>query len=499
MHRRMIFCLIPLFLILLVFSCTRKPVTPSTKTPVINAIEASPYIVSKEGTVYLNLAVTDPDEDKMYFEWSCPEGQFFADDSLYTPSNITNPCWWKAPAAEGNYTISVTCTDSIGDDPEFVDTFLTVSVSIYSLDSIIGELKFSSPFSMYIDDDGNLFVTDPGLSAVHFHNGTRWFSWNFMGLDTSIDTTTIYDTTFEIDSTDTTILFIDTTEIVETLVGKGLYDSPSAISVDEDRNFFYVANVEIDSTKISVHDLDKMFTPEDTVTALSTIVTMSTDSGSGVWDTLTDTLSLETLCLYGFQFKMNDRTDLNFRIIAPYSFVIDPVSKWFYISTRISIISYDTTWAPNGWIKNWSTSTATGGINFEGKGMKLFNDNLYLASFGTDAGHAYSVVRRFMDIANPNGPTADDANFWISDSFTAYPNGIAIAQNGHIFLTEGGGSLFSFHRVVEYDENGNFIRTFGSIGEKEDQFNCPSDIFIDSSGKIYVVDMGNHCIKVFSE
>ncbi|MBE9512355.1 MAG: NHL repeat-containing protein [Bacteroidetes bacterium] len=452
MHRRIIFCLIPLFLILLVFSCTRKSVIPPTEPPVINAIEASPYIVSKEGTVYLNLAVTDPDEDKMYFEWSCPEGQFFADVSLNTPSNITNPCWWKAPATEGNYTISVTCTDSIGDDPEFVDTSLTVSVSIYSLDSIIGESEFSSPFSMYIDDDGNLFVSDPGLSAVHFNNGTNWYSWNFSGLCTTITIDTINDTIF------------DTTEIIN----KVLFESPTAITVDEEQNLLYVADVMLDSTRISVYDINNI---------------------------TSDTL-------YGFLFRLNDRTDLNFRISAPYSFVVDPSSKWFYVSTRISIIAYDTTWVPDGWIKNWSTSTATGGINFEGKGMKLFNGDLFLACFGVKDDTVRSCIRRFTDITGTS-PTEVMAIYSDDDSTIQYLGGIAIGQNGningHIFVTQGGGSDEFYHRIVEYDENGNFIRTFGSIGEKEDQFNYPTDIFIDSSGNIYVVDMGNHCIKVFSE
>ena len=498
MKRSVLFFLIPLITLLLMLSCSKKALPPASGPPVIQSIEASPTIVSKGGTVYLWVSVTDPEEHTIYYQWSCSDGQFFAEDTLATPSSTVNPCYWNAPSTEGNFTISVTCTDSIGEDFVIVDTLIVVSVSIYGLDSVIGEDLFSSPFAMYLDDDGNLFVTDPGLSAVHFHNGSRWFSWNFMGLDTSEESDMTYDTTF--DSSGTIVVWIDTTEIVTTIVSKDLYDSPTAISVDEDRNFFYVANVELESTVVAIHDIDTMFTPADTVTALSTMVTMSTHGGSGVWDTLTDTLSHETLCLYGFQFNENDRNDLNFRISAPYSFVIDPLTDWFYISTRISIISYDSTWFFDGWRKNWSTATATQGINYEGKGMKLHNDALYLACFGTDQDSAYSVVRRFLDISNPNGPTADDANFWISDSFTSYCSGIAVSPaNDHVFITAGGGSLASFHRVVEYDENGNYVRSFGSLGDKEDQFNNPTDIYVDASGRIFVVDLGNHSIKVFSQ
>ncbi|TES92724.1 MAG: hypothetical protein E3J87_04445 [Candidatus Cloacimonadota bacterium] len=502
MTKKMLFFAIPLFIILLLLSCTKKPAQRDNLYPIINSIEASPNIVFKEGVVYLNLAVTDPDEDKMYFEWSCSQGQgeFFADETLNTASNTANPCWWKPPAVESNYKISVTCTDSIGDTPGFVDTNVTVSVSIYSLDTIIGEDEFSSPFSMYLDDAGKMYLTDPGLSAIHYYNGTRWISWNYFGLDTTINITTTYDTTFEIDSTDTTILFIDTTKVVETFIGKDLYDSPSAISVDENMNFVYVANVKLDSTVMSIYDFDKMFTSEDTVTALSTVVTMSTDSGSGVWDTLTDTLLLDTVCLYGYQFRQNDRSDLNSRIKSPYSSVIDPSSQWLYISTEISIVAYDTTWSTDGWKKYWSMSIAKNQINYKGRGLKLFDGDLYLASFGVKKDTVHSLIRRFTDIENPGVPPTEV--FEISsdnDTTLQYVSGIAIAQDGHIFVTEGGGSEKSYHRVVEYDEKGDYVRSFGSLGGGDDQFNFPTDIFIDSEGRIYVVDMGNACIKVFKK
>ena len=203
--------------------------------------------------------------------------------------------------------------------------------------------------------------------------------------------------------------------------------------------------------------------------------------------------------MFGFLFRIGKKKHgQSFPVKSPYSLVVHPDSHWLYVSARGSIIAYDSTSFYEGWVKHWSYSIAVGGVNFEGRGMNLFNDTLYFASFGTDAGYAYSVVRRFIDITNPNGPTVDDANFWISDSFSSYVSGLAVAQNGHVFVTTGGGS-FSFHRVVEYDENCNYVRSFGSIGEKSNQFNHPTDIFIDDDGKIYVLDFGNHCIKVFKE
>ena len=461
MFRRTLVFLFPLFIIIFVLSCenSRKPVTPESKSPVINAIEVSPNIVSKGGTVYLFLAVTDPDEDTMYYEWSCPQGQFFADELLQTESNTANPCWWKSPAEEDYYTITVTCTDSISDP---VDTSITVSVSIYGLDTIIGEDEFASPFAMYLDDDGNIYVSDPGLSCIHAFLGNDYFRWNFAGLDS--DSVWMYDTTGYDTTIDTTVTPHDTTitAIVDTLfdslnIFKSKLTSPTAITVDEGQNLLFVADATIDSTIVSVYNTDNIGSPSDT--------------------------------LHGFLFRISDQKGLSYTLEGPYSFTVDPSSKWLYISTRKLIISYDSTWFYSGWDRNWYYSL---GIEYEGRGTKIFNGDLYLACFDDSV----SCVRKFTDITNPTGPTLD---FEFSDTTLQFVGGIAIGQNGHIFVTEGGGSEKSYHRIVEYDETGNYVRSFGSLGDKVDQFNSPTDIFIDATGKIYIVDMGNHCIKVFKE
>ncbi|MBA7598233.1 hypothetical protein ES703_05245 [subsurface metagenome] len=464
MFKRTSVFLFPLIIIFLIVSCKNatKPKEEDSDQPVINAIEVSPNIVLKGGTVYLFLAATDPEADKMYYDWSCPQGQFFADESLQTESNTANPCWWKSPIEEDNYTITVTCTDSISDP---VDTSITVSVSIYSLDTIIGEAELASPFAMYLDDDGNIYVSDPGLSCIHAFLGNDYFRWNFAGLDS--DSVWMHDTTGYDTIIDTTVTPHDTTinAIVDTLfdslkINKASFTIPSAITVDEDNHLLFVADViSEDTTELSVYNTDNIGSPSDT--------------------------------LYGFLHKINNREDLIpvYPINAPYSLAVNTNNRWLYISTETAVLAYDSTWFYSGWDKQWNYSI---GVDYVGHGLKFFNGYLYLACFDDSV----SCVRKFTDITNPLGPTLD---FEFSDTTLQFVGGIAIAQNGHIFVTEGGGSEKSYHRIVEYDETGNYVRSFGSIGDKVDQFNSPTDIFIDSTGKIYVVDMGNHCIKVFKE
>lgn len=60
--------------------------------------------------------------------------------------------------------------------------------------------------------------------------------------------------------------------------------------------------------------------------------------------------------------------------------------------------------------------------------------------------------------------------------------------------------LDSFHfRVVELDENFNFLRGFGGFGNSISSFINPNSIYIDSEGLIYVCDIGDGKIKIFKE
>ena len=50
-----------------------------------------------------------------------------------------------------------------------------------------------------------------------------------------------------------------------------------------------------------------------------------------------------------------------------------------------------------------------------------------------------------------------------------------------------------------FDEKGNFIRKFGTGGERDGQFKFPGGIAVDGSGNILVADTGNQRIQVFDK
>ena len=54
-------------------------------------------------------------------------------------------------------------------------------------------------------------------------------------------------------------------------------------------------------------------------------------------------------------------------------------------------------------------------------------------------------------------------------------------------------------KIKVFDADGNFIFDFGSKGEKEGEFNLPSNVWVDAAGKIYVTDSMNFRVQIFDE
>ena len=73
------------------------------------------------------------------------------------------------------------------------------------------------------------------------------------------------------------------------------------------------------------------------------------------------------------------------------------------------------------------------------------------------------------------------------------PKGMAVRDNGEIVVAEDGS-----HSVSIFAHNGKKIRTFGTKGSNEGQFNRPSGVAFDSAGNILVVDGYNHRIQKFT-
>lgn len=74
------------------------------------------------------------------------------------------------------------------------------------------------------------------------------------------------------------------------------------------------------------------------------------------------------------------------------------------------------------------------------------------------------------------------------------PTDVTFAANGDFYITDGYGNS----RVMQYNQQGKFIRQWGTRGNGPGQFNLPHAVQVDSKGNVYVGDRENFRIQVFT-
>ena len=77
------------------------------------------------------------------------------------------------------------------------------------------------------------------------------------------------------------------------------------------------------------------------------------------------------------------------------------------------------------------------------------------------------------------------------------PTAVAVASNGDVFVAEGHAPSFGNSRIVKFDRNGKFIRTFGRLGSGEGELKEPHAIALDSQDRLFVADRRNSRVAIF--
>ena len=72
------------------------------------------------------------------------------------------------------------------------------------------------------------------------------------------------------------------------------------------------------------------------------------------------------------------------------------------------------------------------------------------------------------------------------------PKGVCLNKQNQLVVADAkGNSIFVF------DMSGKFLKKFGSLGKKDENFSGPQYVCCMSNGDIVISDFYNHCIKIF--
>ncbi len=115
--------------------------------------------------------------------------------------------------------------------------------------------------------------------------------------------------------------------------------------------------------------------------------------------------------------------------------------------------------------------------------------HIWVADFGRHVVQEYTPEGQLLMTLGTDGqPGEDETHF-------NRPTDMAIAPGGDVFVTDGYGN----RRVVHFDRNGTFVKTWGEYGTGPGQFVLPHAIVMDSNGRLYVADRNSGRIQVFDQ
>jgi len=150
-----------------------------------------------------------------------------------------------------------------------------------------------------------------------------------------------------------------------------------------------------------------------------------------------------------------------------------------------------------------------------GKFIRAFGEGLFIRSHGiridkdgniwaTDVGaHTVMKISQQGEVLLTLG-TKGKAGEWneaAGSQLFNEPNDIVFGANGDLFITQGHtpGAGKGDPRVLKFDKNGKFIKTWGGKGTEPGKFDVAHGIAIDAKGLLWVTDRENQRIQIFDQ
>ena len=116
------------------------------------------------------------------------------------------------------------------------------------------------------------------------------------------------------------------------------------------------------------------------------------------------------------------------------------------------------------------------------------DDNLWTTDDSNNTVLKLSPAGKVLLVLGRRNPFGGEAG-WLFNK----PADVAWSKNGDIFVADGYGNS----RVVKFDRNGNYLKSWGNFGSGPGEFKLPHTIVIDKHDRVYVGDRENARIQIF--
>jgi hypothetical protein len=124
------------------------------------------------------------------------------------------------------------------------------------------------------------------------------------------------------------------------------------------------------------------------------------------------------------------------------------------------------------------------------------DDNIWLTDVGAHVVYKLNPQGRLQMVLGVKGRPGEWHDFGHLRLFNE-PNEAMVGANGDVFVLQGHGKGPSC--VLKFDQDGNFIKSWGKKGSAPGEFDLPHSIVIDAKGLLHIADRNNARIQVFDQ